>query len=262
MYNFFNNQAKYKAFKKALKEVENEGFFENFVAEKDSVVAVQDMSKAVASLSKRGKSHSAISNDETLKATDLTSSLDNQRAISGEGREKLDRYQSAKIEGNKEEELDFYKNLFHDAPTFLNDQETQSDPEFLDKDTANGEDYSSELNSKIDEYNELAQRVKERRERMLRRRLEAEQENLPKTEIEPEMDMPVFAEEPEEPEKVPQVKVEVVADIPEPEIKTVTKTVVVTKEIPAQPKPKKKTTTTTRKRKRKYDADISGGFNY
>lgn len=252
MYNFFNNQTKYRSFKKALKEVEKEGFFEDLVAEEDSVPVAQDMSKSLANLSGKRARESKMANDETIKTAELESSLDKQRAVRGEERDRLSRYQSS----SKSDDLDYYKSLFRDSPTFLDDQETQSDPEFLDKETS-----SDELNSKIDEYNELAQRIKERRAMIEQREKELEQSQQEAT-VEPEIDMPVFAEEENQPEQMPQVKVEVVADIPEPEVKTITKTVVIEKEIAAQPKPKKKTTTTTRKRKRKYDADISGGFNY
>lgn len=248
MYNFFSNQTKYKSFKKALKEVEKEGFFENLVAEDDSVAANQDMSRSIASLSGKKGNEPKRTNDETIKAKDLESSLDANRAVRGEERDRLSRYQSS----GRDDDLNYYKSLFRDSPTFLDDQETQSDPEFLDSEDKT--DYQRELDTKIDEYNELAQRIKERRAML------EQQENESK--IEPEMDMPVFAEEEEQPEQVPQVKVEVVADVPEPEVKTITKTIVVEKEVTTKPEPKKKTTTTPRKRKRKYDADISGGFNY
>lgn len=252
MYNFFSNQTKYRSFKKALKEVEKESFFENLVAEEDSVAVSQDMSKSVASLSGKRANEPKKVNDETLKATELESSLDKHKAVSGQERDRLSRYQSADDKG---ENQDYYRSLFRDDPTFLDDQETQSEPEFLDRES----DYQSELDTKVDEYNELAQRIRDRREELARRKQELEQSN----QIEPEMDMPVFAQEEQETPEAPKVTVEVVADIPEPEVKTITKTIIVEKEVQApKPEPKKKTTTTTRKRKRKYDADISGGFNY
>lgn len=256
MYNFFNSKLKYRSFKKALKQVEKEGFFENFVAEKDSVAVLPDISKTVASLSGKDRERSKTSSDEVLKTSELESSLERQRAtrlrdetlFSGNDSDTKD------TGANK----DYYADLFRDQPTFLNSQEESSEPEFLDS-----------KDSGEDEFDLLAQRVRERRQRLAQANSEngwQSQDQFDTPKIEPEIEMPQFEEEKQEPQKMPQVRVEVVADVPEPEVKTVTKTVVVTKEVSEEkPSTKKRTTTkttTVRKRKRKYDADISGGFDY
>ena len=271
MYNFFSDRIKYKAFRKALKQIEAEGFYANLKVDEDTMPVLPDLSKAVASLTQSEESHFEPE-QETVNVTELESSLNSQRAIPGADRPKP----ASPIERVKTEapthSSQFYESLFKASPTFLTD-DTLEDVEFLD---GQPQDFSTkpqlsttaEVADKVAQsrhraFASLADRARARRAEQDKQAEEtAVIEEIPP--IEADIQMPEMEKEPEPEPQPAEVKVEVVADIPEPEPpKTITKTVVITKEIKTVTKPKtKRKTTTTKKKKRKYDADISGGFNY
>lgn len=279
MYNFFSNRLKLKAFKKALKQVEAEGFYADLSVDEDNMAVLPDVSKAVASLSaKKEKEPTAPS---TVDISELESSLDSQKATPGAPRPTAPA-SNVMQELKKQTPSQFYESLFSSAPTFLSGEESE-DEEFLDgqpveyttkpklSTTAEMQDRVTQHKRKT--FANLAERVNAKREEEAKNKpVEAEpviEEPVAKVEIpkiEPEIEMPIMEQEEQKIEEPAKVVVEVVADIPEPQppvTKTITKTVVITKEVKPVEKPKvKRKPATNKKKKRKYDADISGGFNY
>ena len=278
MYNFFSNRLKLKAFKKALKQVEAEGFYADLSVDENNMAVLPDVSKAVASLS--GKKEQEKTAPKTVDISELESSLDAQKATPGAPRPTAPASNIAQ-ELKKQTPSQFYESLFSSAPTFLSGEEAES-KEFLDgqpaeyttkpKLSTTAEMHDRVTQSKRKTFANLAERVNAKREEDAKNKVVTEpviEEPVAKVEIpkiEPDIEMPVMQKEEPLPEEPAKVVVEVVADIPEPKppvTKTITKTVVITKEVKPAEKPKvKRKPATNKKKKRKYDADISGGFNY
>ena len=281
MYNFFSNKLKYKAFVKALKQVEAEGFYANLEIDENTKPILPDLSQEVASLSRK-KIRKEKPQAEAVDISSLESDLDRQRATADRVQPKLDRrFAGDNFRDKHQTDSEFYKNLFKPSDSFLSG-ENISDSDFLSGrpttyttkpklDEMEEPEDNSKFESKLQAFSELTQRSKAIREAREQRRLELErqEDSIEIPPIEADIEMPEMEQESESQPEAPKVTVEVVADIPKPEPpKTITKTVYVTKEVPvpvevpAPPKPKVKKSTTPRKKKRKYDADISGGFNY
>ena len=230
MYNFFTSNLKYKAFKKALKEVEAEGFDVDFSVDTNSVAVLPDISANVAALNKEDEhvqktdtsfDVTAIA-DETLTVPNQSSTNNSEMATSGE----------------------YFGSLFADSPTFLNGETTQNDVEFL---SGEQEDYTIEKQRAIN-----PEAVNEHRqstfERLAKKRL---QESMVKNTVVKQE--PAKLEEQPKPQetKPPKLIVEVVAPPKEEKQPAV--------------KPKKKAgrkPKASSKKKRKYDADIVGDFDF
>jgi len=238
MYNFYSNKTKQRAFLKALKEVEKEGFYLNLTADEDAIAILPDLSRAVASLNKPTKQNKTQS-EETIDISELETPVKpvpQPEKTFGDD----DIYDYGQNDGsNLETGYKKYDSLFKSSPTFLDGEDSTNDFEFLSNRTRRRErvrkDYASTLESQLEVDKSKHSAFERLAERQRRLRAEADQR-----EVEPPL-----VKEPEKEEETPQIKVEVVA-APEPAPKK--------KKVARKPKKNKK--------RRKFDADIAGGFDF
>lgn len=257
MFNFFDSKIKYRAFKKALREVENEGLYQNLRVDESSMEALPDMSRAVASLSNRTKPK-AIDKEETENVAELLDSLSGQMSKSTESYAKMSRQDSADIERSIDKKT-YYEKLFGEN-SLLNAQSVD-EPEFLDGNMPDKSQNSANIvessESRRKQLEELSERIRKRRAEMEEQISAIERRRQKETvqpEIKPDIELPELKQEKQQTIQ-PVIKVEVMADKPN-EDKT-------TQKSSEAKKPRKKTTKTNQtKKKRKYDADISGGFDF
>ncbi len=213
MYNFFSNRLKLKAFKKALKQVEAEGFYADLSVDENNMAVLPDVSMAVASLS--GKKEQEKTAPKTVDISELESSLDAQKATPGAPRPTAPASNIAQ-ELKKQTPSQFYESLFSSAPTFLSGEEAES-KEFLDgqpaeyttqpKLSTTAEMHDRVSQSKRKTFANLAERVNAKREEDAKNKVVAEpviEEPVAKVEIpkiEPDIEMPVMQKEEPLPEE-------------------------------------------------------------
>ncbi|MBQ8468661.1 MAG: hypothetical protein IJ542_02775 [Clostridia bacterium] len=290
MYNFFTKNVNKRAFIKALKEVEEEGYYVDN-ATNDNVVFTTNMSRAVSSLSGEEADRPYVQ-DEALDVSEFTPNLDNARIKPANPEALGEDHQFV-----KQSRSQFYEKLFADSDDAFLDGSKVQERGLLSNETDSLNSYFSErtkTNSQSMTREEIIRRTKEklaqlnaaarvRAEQNKQIRLEeervkaerisaiakAEEEFAKQRKAEEEAKLALekqaeqarldqeakmaalIEEEKTKKEEESKIKVEVVS--PAPVVAAV-----------ATPKPVKKSTRKPRttKKKRRYDADIVGGFNY
>ena len=259
MYYFFKNNAHKKAFVKALKEVENEGYYINQASD-DDVVFTTNMSKAVASLSGE-KAQKEVAQGKPLDIEEYNPNLDTKRKVPADPKV------LEAVEYTKQSNNFLRDRLFGGDSTFL-DGENSEEKQFLsgESDLDIGELLlkDDETNDKIEqlEAEDRRRKIDEERLRKLHeyneRKLKMLEERKRQKEIEEQKQLlvEVVADKPE----TEEVYEEKPASEQEPE--TIVKAEPVVKPV-VSPKPKRKRKKVVLKRKKKkYDADIIGGIDY
>lgn len=243
MYNFFSNKTKQRAFLKALKEVEKEGFYLNLTADEDAIAVLPDLSRAVASLGKKSTAEK-VNSEDTIDISEFERPIkpvpQPERTF---GEDDIYDYDQSSKEPSTPIETGFkkYNSLFESSPTFLDGEETTNDFDLLSGVKRRRErvrkDYTTTVSSQLEVEKSKHSAFERLAERQRQLRAEADQR-----EVEPPL---VDNNDDETTEEVPHIKVEVVA-APDP----------VPKKKKAKKKPKKN------KKRRKFDADIAGGFDF
>ena len=259
MYEFLDSGFKRRAFKKALKDVKNEGYYidlKNGTLLKPSV----DSAKDVAELSTRTLANKYFAKEETF---DVTGLAPNQEIQENEVEKEMSEYamggeqtydveprksfaDSTFISGRDKEDEDMLsrRTLEEDKPLFGEIEEQEEEKPAIDEREEFRRKFIENIEKKIAER-ELLEKARAEQQ------IEEQEEEKPEETEEPveetieEEPAEEIAEEKSEPEVVEEpVKVE-----PAPVVETKTEPV----------KPKRKY---VKRKKRKYDADIVGGFGF
>ncbi len=262
MYEFLDSGFKRRAFKKALKDVKNEGYYidlKNGTLLKPSV----DSAKDVAELSTRTLANKYFAKEETF---DVTGLAPNQEIQENEVEKEMSEYAMG---GEQTYDVEPRKS-FADS-TFISGRDKE-DEDMLSRRTLEedkplfGESEEQEEKPAIDEREEFRRKFienieKKIAERELLEKARAEQQIEEQEEEKPEeTEEPVeetIEEEPAEESEPEVVEEEPVEEIVEEPVKVEPAPVVETKTEPVKPKRKY-----VKRKKRKYDADIVGGFGF
>ncbi len=269
MFDFFSSNFKKRAFEKALKEVEKEGF-EIILSEEDyNATILPDNAKEVAELSENKKEENNKITESTLDISEFSTTENRKRPVTN--------HEVLSGEFTKQSKENLYDKLFADSDTFL------SKTQFEKGELLNSEEDSSKIwedtnlkveqddniivnqaddyKKRVDDFNKKIQqqvfsdlRVKQEDELVKQKKEELnkiEENNKALQDAQYRADL---AEEQKrlaqaEAEKERMLRLEAEKKAAEASLLAVPKTKPKTKRAPA-------------KRKRKYDADIVGGFNF
>ena len=258
MYYFFNSNAHRKAFIKALKEVENEGYYINQASD-DDVVFTTNMSKAVASLSGE-KAEKTIDTGKPLDIEEYNPNLDTKRKVPADPKV------LSAIDYTMQENEKVRSRLFGDDTTFVDGNNTD-EKQFLSgnesfdvNELIKPQDSSIERTIESYEAAEERKRIDEERLRELHeyneRKLKMLEERKRQKEEHDKLLVEVVADKKEEPKTVEEPKPEPVVLAP---VEPVAPKAVTPKPVKTIRKRKK---VVLKRKKKKYDADIIGGIDY